>query len=66
MKITISGYEIEILLKVSDVARLLNISQPQVYRLINKKKIPYHKFEGSYRFKKSDIDAYIEKNYKTC
>lgn len=66
MKFETSGYEVEILLKVSDVARLLNLSQQQVYRLIYKKKLPFHKFEGSYRFKKSDIDEYIRKNYKSC
>lgn len=63
---TTNGYEIEKLLKVSDVARLLHLSQPQVYRLIYMKEIPYHKFESSFRFKKSDVDAYIRQNYIPC
>ena len=43
----------------------LKISQPTMYRLIKQRKIAYSKIgtgRGTYRFKKEDLDAYLEKN----
>lgn len=47
------------LITPDELASLLRMSKPSVYRLIEKRKIPFHKISGSIRFKVSDIDEYI-------
>ena len=55
------GEEDDKLLTISDVARLLNISERSVYRLVGAGKL--HGFKpggGAWRFRRSDIDAWVE------
>lgn len=49
------------LLKIADVAALLNISVPSVRRLQRQRQIPFHKVRGCIRFAKSDVAAYLRK-----
>ena len=44
------------------MADLLRISKSTLYRLIEKRKIPFYKVEGSLRFLKRDIVSYLDKN----
>lgn len=53
-------------LKVSEVARIVNISPAHVYRLIDKKKLPIIDFDGAFRIRKSDLDEFIRQNFKPC
>jgi excisionase family DNA binding protein len=45
------------------MANLLNISRPSVYRLIEKRQIPFYKIGGNLRFKKEDIINYLEMSH---
>ena len=50
------------LLKVDELADYWKISKPTVYRLVEKRSIPFHKIGGSLRFSKADIDSYMQQN----
>jgi len=50
------------LLTPDEMADLLRISKSTLYRLIEKRKIPFYKVEGSLRFLKRDIVSYLDKN----
>lgn len=47
------------LITPDELASLLRMSKPSVYRLIEKRKIPFYKISGSIRFDMADIDKYI-------
>ena len=53
---------IKAFLKPEELAAFLSISKPTVYRLIERRQIPFYKVGGSLRFKKDDIFAYSENN----
>jgi excisionase family DNA binding protein len=48
------------LITPDELASILRMSKPSVYRLIEKRKIPFYKISGSLRFKISDIEKYID------
>lgn len=48
------------LITPEELASVLRMSRPSVYRLIGKRKIPFYKISGSLRFKDSDVKKYIE------
>ncbi len=48
------------ILTVRDVANLLKVDEKTVYRLSRAKHLPGFKVAGSWRFKHSDIDLWIE------
>lgn len=50
------------LITPDELADFLQISKATIYRLIDGRKIPFCKIGGSLRFRKSDIDGYIEKS----
>lgn len=50
------------LLSPVELARILNISKATVYRLIEKRSLPFFKVGGSIRFDTKDINAYLGKN----
>ena len=50
------------LLTVFDVAKLLKISQTGVYRLKERRLVPFSKVMGKILFEKRDILAYLRKN----
>jgi len=47
------------LITPEELASILRMSKPSVYRLIEKRKIPFYKISGSLRFKLTDIEKYI-------
>ena len=50
------------LLTVREVATLLNISEPGVRRLMDKRLVPFFKIGGCIRFEKSDVLSYLQDN----
>lgn len=49
------------ILTIGDVADYLKVTERTIYRLAGAKQIPAFKVGGSWRFSKSDIDAWIKK-----
>ena len=54
--------ETERLLKATEVARILNISQSLVYRLIHSGKIPHIRINQAVRIHHDDLFKFIEGN----
>lgn len=48
-------------LTVREVALLLQVDEKTVYRLTRKGDLPGFKVAGSWRFKRSDMDAWVER-----
>jgi excisionase family DNA binding protein len=48
------------LLTVSEVANELRISSPTVYRLIREHQLKAHKFRGSYRVERRELEKYLK------
>lgn len=48
-------------LTVREVAVLLSVDEKTVYRLAKKRALPGFKVAGAWRFKKEDLDAWIER-----
>jgi excisionase family DNA binding protein len=46
---------------IKDVAEYLKVNERTIYRMAAAKKIPAFKVGGSWRFSKSDIDAWIRR-----
>ncbi len=53
---------LEPLLKAGDVAKLLNISVPMAYRLMQQGEIPVVHIKSAVRVKPSDLQAYIDRS----
>lgn len=49
-------------LKPDELAEFLNISKPTVYRLIEKRQLPFYKIRGSLRFKTEDVVKFLEES----
>jgi excisionase family DNA binding protein len=47
-------------LSVEEIAQYLGISKDTVYTWINKKKMPAHKIGRLWKFKKGQVDAWVE------
>jgi len=45
-----------------ELAQILSISKPTVYRIITSRKIPFYKVKGSIRFSRHDVLKYLEDN----
>lgn len=45
-----------------DLATVLSISRPTIYRLIEQRVIPFYKIGGSLRFKKEDVKAFLDES----
>lgn len=52
------------ILTVKELAEYLKLNEKTAYRLAARKDIPGFKIGGSWRFRKSEIDAWIEKQGK--
>lgn len=52
----------EQILTIKEVADFLKLTEKTAYRLAADGKLPGFKVGGSWRFKQSDIDAWIEEN----
>ena len=48
------------ILTLREVAEYLKLSEKSVYRLVQDKKIPAFKAGGTWRFRRADIDTWIE------
>lgn len=48
-------------LTVKEVALLLQVDEKTVYRLTQKGELPGFKVAGSWRFKRADMDAWVER-----
>jgi excisionase family DNA binding protein len=51
---------------VREVANYLNVDEKTVYRLAQKGELPGFKVAGTWRFKREDIDQWIEKQKKAA
>ncbi len=58
----IGNYPTIELITPNDLARLLKISKAGVYRLVDKRQIPFHKVMGSLRFNKEDVMSFLQDN----
>lgn len=47
-------------LTVKEVAALLRVDEKTVYRLVKKRELPGFKVAGAWRFKRTDIESWIE------
>jgi excisionase family DNA binding protein len=56
-----SAGKIEIL-TIRELAQYLKVNERTIYRLVSVKKIPAFKVGGSWRFRQSDVDTWIEEN----
>ncbi len=50
------------LLSIKDVCSYYNVSRATISRLINNRKITFHKVGGSIRFRPEDVEKYLEEN----
>ena len=50
------------LLTPDELAALLRISKVSVYRLVEKRSMPFYRVNGSLRFDKNDVMAYLKEN----
>ncbi len=53
------------ILTLKEVATYLKLAEKTAYRLAAEGKLPGFKAGGSWRFKNSDIESWIEKNKKS-
>jgi len=58
----IGNYPTIELITPNELARLLKISKAGVYRLVDKRQIPFHKVMGSLRFSTRDIQGFLLNN----
>jgi putative molybdopterin biosynthesis protein len=47
------------LITPNELSKLLSISKPSVYRLVDKRILPFYKIGGNLRFSLIDIEAYL-------
>jgi len=43
-----------------EIANFLSVSKTTIYRLANKRKLPFHKIGGVLRFRREEIEKYLE------
>ncbi len=55
----------EELLTLEELAKYLKISKPTLYKMVEKGKIPALKVANQWRFKKDDINKWLEKQRKS-
>ena len=48
------------MLKVSQVAQRLNLSESKIYQLVEEGKLAHHRFDGAIRVSEEQIAAYLE------
>ena len=55
----------EELFTLGELAKYLKISKPTLYKMVEKGKIPALKIANQWRFKKDDINRWLEKQRKS-
>lgn len=53
------------ILTIPEVARLLKVAEKTVYTMAQKAQLPAFKVGGQWRFKRVDLDAWIERQKNT-
>lgn len=53
-------------LTLAEVAAYLKVNEKTIYRMVQGGKIPAFKVAGSWRFKKGELQAWIESNKNTA
>jgi len=53
-------------LTIKDLAQFLNVTERTIYNLLGRGDLPGFKVGASWRFKKEDIDKWIEENKTNC
>ena len=56
--------EMEELITLEELSRYLKISKPTLYKMVEKGKIPALKIGSQWRFKKAEINRWVEKQRK--
>lgn|GEM_PF-1163974 len=56
----VSGFMKSQFLTPNELAEMMKISKTTVYRMIDKRQLPFYKMGGSLRFRMDEIMAYIE------
>lgn len=59
-----NGMTMTDILTIREVAEYLKLNEKTTYRLVAEGKIPGFKIGGSWRFRRSEIDSWIEKQRK--
>jgi excisionase family DNA binding protein len=57
-------HDMEELLTLKELSKYLKISKPTIYKMVEQGKIPALKIANQWRFKKGDIDGWLEKQRK--
>jgi excisionase family DNA binding protein len=52
------------LITLKELSKYLKISKPTLYKMVEKGKIPALKIANQWRFKKEDIDRWVEQHRK--
>lgn len=53
------------ILTIPEVAKLLKIAEKTVYTMVQKAQLPAFKVRGQWRFKRVDLDEWIERQKNT-
>lgn len=61
METVFTPQSIPIFLSPDQLAKLLKLSKATVYRLIEKRALPFYKIGGSLRFKHDEVMEYVQK-----
>jgi excisionase family DNA binding protein len=51
---------LEELISPKELCKLLKVSETWPYKMIQRRRLPYYKIEGVVRFRRSDIEAFLE------
>jgi excisionase family DNA binding protein len=51
---------LEELISPKELCRLLKVSETWPYKMIQRGRLPYYKIEGVVRFRRRDIEAFLE------
>ena len=54
------AHELEPLLTIVDLGKILRLSKPKIYELINTRSLPSLKIDGARRFERAKVQAWIE------
>jgi len=60
-QLAMQAKELEPLLTMLDVQRILHLSKPKVYELMSGRGLPSLKIDGARRFERSQLQAWIER-----
>lgn len=55
--------EFEDLISIDDVCQALGLKKSYVYMLTHERRIPHYKVNGHLRFRLSDIEQWLKRNY---